>query len=121
MSTEYPKALYLRGWEDLSAYRRVLNAAEEDAARIEGWKTLPEFAHPDGLAAPKPEPVVTVEIPVVNMSPLATETRAPTAPVIPANWRDLPWSEMRLLAVSLGATGRFSKDAAVALIEKSAG
>ena len=66
---EYPKALYLRGWEDLSAYRRVLNAAEEDAARIEGWKTLPEFAHPDGLAAPKPEPVVTVEIPVAADTP----------------------------------------------------
>lgn len=51
---EYPKAMYRDGWENLSSYRAVKDAKEEEAARAEGYKTLPEFPHPDNppVAAP---------------------------------------------------------------------
>ena len=39
---EYPKALYLRGWDDLDACVTVKDRAEEDAARLEGYRTLLE-------------------------------------------------------------------------------
>ena len=46
---EYPKALYLRGWEDLDAVVTVHDRAEEDEARTEGYRTLLEpVAEPTG-------------------------------------------------------------------------
>lgn len=39
---EYPKALYLRGWDDLAAMVTVHNAAEEADARAAGYRTLSE-------------------------------------------------------------------------------
>lgn len=44
---EYPKSLYSKGWEDLSATVVVNSKEEEDAARKEGYK---------GLADPVEEP-----------------------------------------------------------------
>jgi len=52
--SQYPKAVYLDGWTNLGSYRRVNDAVEEEIARGEGYKTLPEFPHPDA----KPEPVM---------------------------------------------------------------
>ena len=46
---EYPKQLYRSGWEDLSDSVVVNDAAEEEAARAEGFKGLDE----EGEAAPK--------------------------------------------------------------------
>lgn len=37
---EYPKALYLRGWDDLNASVTVRDRAEEDAARAQGYRML---------------------------------------------------------------------------------
>ena len=48
-STEYPKQLYRKGWDDLSDSVVVENEAEEDAARAEGFKMLSE----EGEEAPK--------------------------------------------------------------------
>lgn len=48
-STEYPKQLYRKGWEDLSDSVVVENDDEEDAARAEGFKMLSE----EGEEAPK--------------------------------------------------------------------
>ena len=48
-STEYPKQLYRKGWDDLSDSVVVENDDEEDAARAEGFKMLSE----DGEEAPK--------------------------------------------------------------------
>jgi hypothetical protein len=42
MIVEYPKALYRRGWEDLDACVTVHDAAQEAAARAEGYRTLLE-------------------------------------------------------------------------------
>jgi hypothetical protein len=42
MFHEYPKSLYLRGWEDLSAERVVRDAAEEADARAAGYRSLAE-------------------------------------------------------------------------------
>lgn len=42
MFHEYPKALYLRGWEDLDATVVVANAAEEADARARGYRMLSE-------------------------------------------------------------------------------
>jgi hypothetical protein len=39
---EYPKGLYLRGWEDLDAFVIVQNAAEEAAARAQGYRHINE-------------------------------------------------------------------------------
>ena len=39
---EYPKALYLRGWDDLDACVTVQNAEQEEAARAEGYRGLSE-------------------------------------------------------------------------------
>lgn len=49
-STEYPKQLYRKGWDDLSDSVVVENDDEEDAARAEGFKMLYEE---DGEEAPK--------------------------------------------------------------------
>ena len=49
-STEYPKQLYRKGWDDLSDSVVVENDDEEDAARAEGFKMLSEE---DGEEAPK--------------------------------------------------------------------
>ena len=49
-STEYPKQLYRKGWDDLSDSVVVENDDEEDAARAEGFKMLSEK---DGEEAPK--------------------------------------------------------------------
>lgn len=46
---EYPKQLYRSGWEDLSDSVAVNDAAEEEAARADGFKMLDE----EGEAAPK--------------------------------------------------------------------
>ena len=48
-STEYPKQLYRKGWDDLSDSVVVENEDEEDAARAEGFKMLSE----EGEEAPK--------------------------------------------------------------------
>lgn len=49
--TEYPKALYLHGFEDLAAYVTVNNAAEEHAARGKGYKFLADQdSQPDAMA-----------------------------------------------------------------------
>lgn len=42
MFEEYPKALYLRGWDDLDACVTVADAEQEAAARAEGYRTLLE-------------------------------------------------------------------------------
>jgi len=39
---EYPKALYLRGWDDLAAVVTVHNAAEEADARAAGYRVISE-------------------------------------------------------------------------------
>lgn len=39
---EFPKALYLRGWDDLDACLVVRNAAEEADARAKGYRMLSE-------------------------------------------------------------------------------
>ena len=52
-STEYPKQLYRKGWDDLSDSVVVENDDEEDAARAEGFKMLSE-EEGEGEAAPKP-------------------------------------------------------------------
>ena len=49
-STEYPKQLYRKGWDDLSDSVVVENDDEEDAARADGFKMLSEE---DGEEAPK--------------------------------------------------------------------
>ena len=49
-STEYPKQLYRQGWDDLSDSVVVNDAAEEEAARADGFKMLSEE---DGEEAPK--------------------------------------------------------------------
>ena len=49
-STEYPKQLYRKGWDDLSDSVVVENEDEEDAARAEGFKMLSEEG---GEEAPK--------------------------------------------------------------------
>ncbi len=48
-STEYPKQLYRKGWDDLSDSVVVENDDEEDAARADGFKMLSE----EGEEAPK--------------------------------------------------------------------
>lgn len=55
---EYPKALYLHGWDDLDACVTVQDEAEESAARAEGYRSLAEpVAEPamddDAPEAPK--------------------------------------------------------------------
>lgn len=55
---EFPKALYLRGWDDLDAYVTVQNAAEEAAARAKGYRGINEAApapavEDDAQEAPK--------------------------------------------------------------------
>lgn len=39
---EYPKALYLRGWDDLEACVTVHDRAQEDDARAMGYRMLSE-------------------------------------------------------------------------------
>jgi hypothetical protein len=46
---EYPKALYLRGWDDLDAMVTVQDAAGEATARADGYRMLSE---PSAEAAP---------------------------------------------------------------------
>lgn len=46
MNKEYPKALYLKGWEDLDACVVVLDADEEAAARKDGYRMLNEQTEP---------------------------------------------------------------------------
>ncbi len=48
-STEYPKQLYRKGWEDLTDTIVANDEAEEEAARAEGFKMLSE----EGEEAPK--------------------------------------------------------------------
>lgn len=63
MFQEFPKALYLKGWDDLSAAVTVNSAEEEESARKDGYKGLNEQA--EGAEAParkkrsKAEPEVT--------------------------------------------------------------
>lgn len=52
-STEYPKQLYRKGWEDLSDSVVVNDEDEEDAARAEGFKMLAEDEAAGDDAAPK--------------------------------------------------------------------
>lgn len=46
MKKEYPKALYLSGWDDLGACVVVLDAEEESAARKDGYRMLTEQVGP---------------------------------------------------------------------------
>lgn len=43
---EYPKSLYLRGWDDLNATVTVLDAAQEAEARKAGYRMLSEPVEP---------------------------------------------------------------------------
>jgi hypothetical protein len=52
---EYPKGLYLHGWDDLDAYVIVADEAEEAAARAKGYRHINE---PPPVA---PEPVAELE------------------------------------------------------------
>ncbi len=54
MFHEYPKALYLRGWDDLSASVTVQDATGEADARAAGYRMLSE-------PPPAPEPVAEAE------------------------------------------------------------
>lgn len=45
-SSEFPKQLYSKGWEDLSASVVVNSEEEEAAARKEGFKMLSETDEP---------------------------------------------------------------------------
>lgn len=47
---EYPKSLYLKGWEDLSLHVIVNSPEEEESARKDGYRTLGEG--PDGAVTP---------------------------------------------------------------------
>ena len=49
-STEYPKQLYRKGWDDLTDSVVVNDVEEEEAVRAEGFKMLSEE---DGEEAPK--------------------------------------------------------------------
>jgi hypothetical protein len=62
MVVEYPKALYGKGWDDLSDYRQVKTHEEERQARLEGYKTLTEST--EKPEEPRLDPVPTVEIDV---------------------------------------------------------
>ena len=42
MGVEYPKALYLRRWDDLAACVTVQDVGQEQDARAEGYRTLAE-------------------------------------------------------------------------------
>lgn len=42
MLIEYPKALYLRGWDDLAACVTVQDVGQEQDARAEGYRSLVE-------------------------------------------------------------------------------
>ncbi len=42
MHVEYPKALYLRGWDDLDAMITVYDAEQEAEAREDGYRSLAE-------------------------------------------------------------------------------
>jgi len=39
---EFPKALYLRGWDDLAACVTVQDAGQEAEARVQGYRSLAE-------------------------------------------------------------------------------
>lgn len=51
MFHEFPKALYLRGWDDLDATVTVHDAAEEAAARGAGYRMLSDPPEEPLLAA----------------------------------------------------------------------
>ncbi len=55
MIVEYPKALYLRGWEDLDAVVTVHDAAQEAEAREQGYRTLVEPPIVPAVADDTPE------------------------------------------------------------------
>lgn len=58
---EYPKALYMRGWLDLTACVTVDDARGEAAARADGYRHLAE---------PEPEVIpVMVERPAMQLVP----------------------------------------------------
>lgn len=52
---EYPKSLFLRGWDDLEATKLVHGEDEEREARKGGYKSLAEFgaSHAGADDAPK--------------------------------------------------------------------
>lgn len=54
LSRDYPRSLYLKGWDDLSLEKIVRSAEEEEAARAHGYKKLTEFPHPDTFGAVDP-------------------------------------------------------------------
>jgi len=39
---EFPKVLYLRGWDDLAACITVQDAGQEAEARVQGYRSLAE-------------------------------------------------------------------------------
>ena len=51
---EYPKGLYLRGWEDLDALVIVKDEGEEAAARAKGYRHINEPAPAAVEAAAEP-------------------------------------------------------------------
>lgn len=53
MIIEYPKSLYLHGWEDLSAEVVVRDAAEEAEARARGYRMLSDPEPPRRGRPPK--------------------------------------------------------------------
>ncbi len=52
---EYPKTLYLRGWDDLEANKLVHGEDEEREARKAGYKAMAEFGASDAGAAVEPK------------------------------------------------------------------
>ena len=54
-SDQYPKQLYSKGWEDLSATVVVHSVEEEEAANKEGFKHLSKFTEKAEAKAPAKE------------------------------------------------------------------
>ncbi len=56
LSRDYPRSLYLKGWEDLSLEKVAHSPEDEERLRARGYKKLTEFAHAD-VVLDKAEPV----------------------------------------------------------------
>ena len=136
---EYPKSLYAKGWSDLSAHRIVKDAAEEDAARADGFKHMSEFPHPDtaaithaggggggislGAAGGGTGAAGGASASGGSAGHGGTTGNAvggwggASSPEIPVNWRALSAADLKALAVALGAEAKgLSKAEAIEFI-----
>jgi hypothetical protein len=50
--SDFPKGLYLHGWDDMDAYVIVADAAEEAAARAKGYRHINEPVAVQAVSAP---------------------------------------------------------------------